>query len=263
MAQAQGDLDEAVRFLTERKVVPLTAHKNLRIIPTPVFMRGIFGVAGFESAPLLEPKLGAFYWVTPIPPEWTPAQVESKLREYNTYKFKLLTIHEAVPGHYTQGEYANLVQPELRRVLRGLFGNGPYVEGWGQYSEEVMLEQGFMGHDSKLAITFLKEELRVLTNAILDIRLHRMAMADEEAMDLMEKVSFQEHAEAVGKLQRAKLSSTQLCYYFLGWTEWRELRKKVQAHQGEAFNLARYHAAVLSEGAIPIREFYSILGLPK
>ena len=37
--------------------------------------------------------------------------MESKLREYNFYKLKLLTIHEAMPGHYVQMEIANDVQP--------------------------------------------------------------------------------------------------------------------------------------------------------
>ena len=46
-------------------------------------------------------------------------RVESKLREYNFYKLKLLTIHEAMPGHYVQGEFANDVQPKGRRRICG------------------------------------------------------------------------------------------------------------------------------------------------
>jgi len=34
------------------------------------------------------------------------------------YKLKLLTIHEAMPGHYVQAEYANRIEPKARRVLR-------------------------------------------------------------------------------------------------------------------------------------------------
>ena len=64
------------------------------------------------------PHLGAFYWLTPIPPSMEPARVESKLREYNFYGLKLLTIHEALPGHYLQFEYSNRVAPESRRLLR-------------------------------------------------------------------------------------------------------------------------------------------------
>ena len=87
-------------------------------------------VGGFNPAPVLEPQLGAFFWITPIPADWPKERVESKLREYNFYNLWLLVIHEAMPGHYVQGEFANDIQPKTRRVLRALFGNGPYVEGW-------------------------------------------------------------------------------------------------------------------------------------
>ena len=76
-------------------------------------MRGIYAVGGFNPAPALEPQLGAFYWITPIPAEWDQPRIESKLREYNFYKLKLLTLHEAIPGHYVQFEYANAIEPAI------------------------------------------------------------------------------------------------------------------------------------------------------
>jgi len=144
------------------------------VIPTPEFMRGVYSWA-FSAAPALEPKLGAFYWVTPIPPTG-PGSARSKLREYNYYKLKLLTIHEAMPGHYVQMEIANNVQPESRRVLRSVFGNGPYIEGWGEYATQTMLDEGFLGRSPEMALTFAKERLRVIANAILDVRLHMLDM---------------------------------------------------------------------------------------
>ena len=39
-----------------------------------------------------------FYAVSPIPKDWTDAQVDSFLREYNTRSIHNLTIHEAMPG---------------------------------------------------------------------------------------------------------------------------------------------------------------------
>ena len=56
-----------------------------------------------------------------------------------------LTIHEALPGHLLQGEYANRVTPEWRRVLRVVGGNGAYVEGWAVYAEHVMEQLGMTG----------------------------------------------------------------------------------------------------------------------
>ena len=113
--------------------------------------------------------------------------MESKLREYNFYNLRLLVIHEAMPGHYVQGEFANDMQPKTRRVLRALFGNGPYVEGWAQYITQVMLDEGFLDNSPELRLTLLKQELRVDANAILDIRLQTNRMTDEQAMELMEK----------------------------------------------------------------------------
>ena len=109
---ARKDLEEARAFVQQKHLLTLPTRANLQVIPTPEFMRGIYAVGGFNPAPALEPQLGAFYWVTPIPAAWPKERVESKLREYNFYKLKLLTIHEAMPGHYVQMEFANDVQPK-------------------------------------------------------------------------------------------------------------------------------------------------------
>src|SRR5262249_21829645 len=151
-----------------------------------------------------------------------------KLREYNFYNLKLLTIHEAMPGHYVQFEFANDVQPTSRRLLRAVFGNGPYIEGWAQFATQQMLDEGFLDHSPELALTFAKQDLRVLANAIMDVRFHMLNMTDQEAMDLMQKKTFQEKEEATGKLQRAKLSSTQLPTYYVGWRGWRKVRDDYQ-----------------------------------
>ncbi|MFN0170610.1 MAG: DUF885 domain-containing protein [Bryobacteraceae bacterium] len=252
MADARRDLDEARQFARQKDILALPARDNLQVIDTPEFMRGIYAVGGFNPAPALEPKLGAFYWLTPIPKDWPPQRVESKLREYNFYKLKLLTIHEAMPGHYVQFEYANDVQPKPRRVLRSIFGNGPYIEGWAQYITEVILDEGYLGGSPELRLTFLKEELRVLANAILDIRLHSKGMTDEEALKLMMEETFQEREEATAKLQRAKLSSCQLPTYLVGWREWRQVRQRYQKAKGSQFRLSEFHRKALEQGAVPM-----------
>jgi uncharacterized protein (DUF885 family) len=70
IADARRDLEEARRFVRAKSLLPLPPRDNLLVIETPEFMRGIYAVGGFMAAPALEPKLGAFYWVTPIPKEW-------------------------------------------------------------------------------------------------------------------------------------------------------------------------------------------------
>lgn len=261
MDDARKDLDEARAFVEAKRLMTLPGRGNLQVIPTPEFMRGGYPVGGFSPAPPLEPKLGAFYWVTPIPADWPRDKVESKLREYNFFKLKLLTIHEAMPGHYVQAEIASGIEPGSRRVLRSVLGNGPYIEGWAQYSEQAMLDEGFLDHAPEMELTFAKEQLRVISNAILDIRLQMLNMSDQEAFDLMEKRTFQEHTEAVEKLQRAKLSSCQLPTYYVGFNAWLKLREDYKRSRGGAFSLGEFHDRALKVGAVSMPGLRAVMGL--
>jgi uncharacterized protein (DUF885 family) len=249
---ARRDLEEARTFVVARHLLKLPPRSNLQVVPTPEFMRGIYAVGGFASAPALQPELGAFYWITPIPETWPAERVDSKLREYNFYKLKLLTIHEAMPGHYVQMEYANDVQPKGRRLLRSIFGNTPYIEGWGQYATQAMIDAGYLDRSPELALTFAKEELRVIANAILDIRLQSSNMTDEEALDMMQSQTFQEKEEATAKLQRAKLSSAQLPAYYVGWKAWIRVRDEYRKRKSNGFEEAAFHDAALRQGAVPL-----------
>jgi uncharacterized protein (DUF885 family) len=259
MDDARKDLEEARTFVREKHLLTLPARANLQVIPTPLFARGIYAVGGFSPAPALQPELGAFYWITPIPDSWPKERIDSKLREYNFYKLKLLTIHEAMPGHYVQFEFANDVQPKSRRLLRSIFGNGPYVEGWGQYSTQIMLDEGFLNHSPEMSLTFAKEELRVIANAILDIRLQMLNMTDQEAMDLMQKQTFQEAEEARAKLQRAKLSSAQLPTYFVGWRGWIKAREEFKQAKSSSFSLPDFNDRALKQGAVPLPVLSTLL----
>jgi uncharacterized protein (DUF885 family) len=252
MDQARKDLEEASNFVKAKHLVTLPARGNLQVIPTPEFMRGIYSVAGFNQAPALEPQLGAFYWVTPIPTTWPKERIESKLREYNTFGLMEITIHEAMPGHYVQMEIANNVEPKSRRLLRNIYGNGPYVEGWGMYAQQLMSDQGYMNNSVELRLTLLKHLLRSIANAILDIRLQTMGMTDQQALDLMINDTFQEKEEATGKLQRAQLSSCQLPMYFIGWRGWLDVREEYKKRKGAAFHLSEFHDAALKESAVPL-----------
>ncbi len=262
-SEAQKTLAETRAFLAANpaKLVAPPPRDNLKLIKTPEFMRGIYAVGGFNPAPPLEPQLGAFYWLTPIPPSWPKERVESKLREYNEYGLRILTIHEAIPGHYVQFEYAASVEPAPRRLLRSIFGSGVYVEGWAVYATDVMLEAGYHGNTPEMQMTFMKQLLRAIANTILDIRLHTGNMTRDEALDLMTTKTFQEREEALAKWQRAQLSVCQLPTYYAGYKEWKQLRADVQAKEGAAFSASAFHERVLKAGALPMKEIRTLLGL--
>ena len=252
LQHVKDDLAGITQFIRDKKIVSLSQRENLKVIPTPAFMRGIYSVGGFRQAPPLEPTAEAEYWVTPIAASVPQEKAESKLREYNNWVLKWLTIHEALPGHYIQFEHANSVEPETRRLLRALLGNGAYVEGWAEYVSQVLMQEGFQNHDPRFVLSMKKIRLRVLANAILDVRMQTMKMTDAEAIDLMTQSAFQTQAEAEGKLQRAKLSSAQLPTYYVGTSEWWDLRKKYQQAKGRKFSLMEFHDRALDEGPLPV-----------
>jgi len=252
MASAQQALTSATAFVKAKDLLTLPPNANLKVIETPVFMRGLYGVGGFNPAPALEPTLGAFFWVTPIPSTWPQSRIDSKLREYNDSGMAHLAVHEAMPGHYVQAEYANEVQPRSRRLLRNIFGNGAYVEGWAVYSQALMADQGYLGDTLGYRLTLQKQLLRVLANTILDVRLQTLGMSDAQALDLMTRSTYQETEEATAKLQRAKLSSCQLPTYYAGYKGWLEVREHYRAKQGAAFSLKEFHENALRQGAVPL-----------
>jgi uncharacterized protein (DUF885 family) len=259
MDEARKSLAQATAFVKEKGLVTLPTRANLQVTETPEFIRGIYAVGGFNPAPALEPQLGAFYWVTPIPKTWTKDRVESKLREYNRFGLQQLTIHEAMPGHYVQFEYADDVQPPSRRVLRDVFGSGPYVEGWAFYTQQMMSDEGYIAEQPGMRLTMLKQMLRGIANTVLDIRLQSMGMTDQQALDLMIKVTYQEKEEATAKLQRAQLSSCQLPTYFAGWKGWLDTREQFKKDQGSAYTLRNFHDRALKEGAVPLSVLSGLL----
>jgi uncharacterized protein (DUF885 family) len=259
MQTVKDDLVDIRQFIVANSIVSLKSRDNLKVIPTPPFMRGIYSVAGFHSAPPLDPNAEAEFWVTPIDPKTPADMAESKLREYNNWVLKWLSIHEALPGHYVQAEHANEIQPVTRRLARSLFGNGAYAEGWAEYGAQVMMQQGFANNDPRYRISYLKVWLRALGNTVLDVRMQTMNMTDDQAMSFMMNDAFQTRAEAEGKLQRAKLSSTQLPTYYVGTSEWWHLRRAYEAAKGKDFTLADFHDRALDQGALPVPWLEKIL----
>jgi uncharacterized protein (DUF885 family) len=241
-----GDLldfcrDENARieaFCVERDLIGL-ANEPLEIRWTPVFLRS-FGGAMLSSPGPLDKGQKAFFAITPMPDDWSEEQRESNLREDNDRMLRLLTIHEAVPGHYLQGVYAN----RCPSIVRAIFASGLFAEGWAVYVTQVMMDAGYGADDPALMLVHWKFYLRSVTNAIIDAKIHCEGMTEDEAVGLMVDGGFQEHAEARAKFDRARLSSTQLSTYFAGSVEMWDIEREVRRRDAIASGDPRGAAAV-------------------
>lgn len=257
---ARHALDETRTFVREHALVtlydeqPAQGSATLEIIPMPEFQRGV-ALAYCDSPGPLDHGQKTFYVISPIPDDWTEAQVKSFLREYNTRSIDDLTIHEAMPGHYVQLLHSNRYHSTLRAVL----ASGTFIEGWAVYAERMMIEQGFRGGDPLMHLIQLKWYLRTIGNAILDQAVHVDGMSREDAMHLMTHDTFQEEREASAKWVRAQLTAAQLPTYFVGVNEHLALREEARRKWGKAFTLERYHDSVLSYGSPPVRYVRELL----
>lgn len=274
-------------FVKAKSLVTMDDAEVLEVIWTPPHQRGVF-IAGLAAPGALEPRgsgLPSFYLVQPVPEDWPSSQRESFLREYNDFMLEILSIHEAIPGHFVQLYYAKREPSKIRKVL----ANGPFVEGWAVYTEKVMVDAGYAGPDPKdgakrpkgvgkalwklmqspelrakaIALHGLKFYLRSVTNAILDHGVHAGTMTEDEAVKLMVERSFQQEGEAKAKWVRAQVTSTQLSTYFVGAQAWLRLRAHAEARARDVnkpFDLAAFHDAALSHGAPPVHRLSILLG---
>ena len=235
-------------FIRERDLIGL-AETPLQIIWTPPFLRAFGGAMLIPPGPL-DRGLDSFFAITPMPDDWTDAQRESKLREDNARQLRLLTIHEAVPGHYLQLEYAN----RSGSLVRTAFSSGVFSEGWAVYVTQVMMDVGYGADDPALMLVHWKFYLRAIINTLLDIRNQAGDLDEAEAMRLMVDGGFQEEAEAANKWDRARLSSTQLCEYYLGAVELTDLEHEARRRSeaaGQPFAWRPFLESVLAHGSPP------------
>jgi uncharacterized protein (DUF885 family) len=244
---AKTSLQSATDFVREKALVTLP-DAPVDVILMPEFQRGV-AVAYCDSPGPLDKGLKTFYAISPIPDDWSQAQADSFLREYNGRMIHLLSIHEGIPGHYLEGGHS----AKYPSVLRGVLRSGLFAEGWAVYTERMLQEQGYLGGDPLFQLVQLKFYLRTIANALLDQGVHVDGWSREQAMRLMTHDAFQQESEAAGKWVRAQLTSAQLPTYFVGAQEHFDLRKAMQEKLGDRFDLKAYHDQVLSYGAPPVR----------
>lgn len=255
--RARETLAEATEFVRAKGFIRMP-DGPVRVITMPKFQQGN-AVAYNDPPGPFEKGQQNFYAVSPIPAEWSDAQADSFLTEYNDYMIHDISIHEAMPGHYHQLDHSNRTDNPLRAML----WSGPFVEGWAVYAEGVMKDEGYLNGDPLFKLTVLKMRLRSVTNTLLDIGIHTEGLTREQAMDLMQKGAFQAEREAAGKWVRANLSSVQLLSYFTGYEEHRMLRAEAERRWGKDFTQRRYHDTVLGFGSPPVKYARALMfGLP-
>ncbi|MGZ4058344.1 MAG: DUF885 domain-containing protein [Bacteroidia bacterium] len=243
----EKQIPELIDFIKKKDLIYIDPSKPLVVRREPDYMAGVAGAS--ISAPGPYDKKGNTYYNVGSLAGWDKEKAESYLREYNYYILQILSIHEAIPGHYTQLIYSN----QSPSLIKSLFGNNAMIEGWAVYSERIMLENDYGNNEDEMWLMYYKWNLRSTCNTILDYSVHTKNMSKEEAMNLLMNEAFQEKAEAEGKWKRVSVTQVQLCCYFTGYTEIYDFREELKKQMGDQFNLKKFHEKFLSYGSAPVK----------
>ncbi|MCP4045877.1 MAG: DUF885 domain-containing protein [Gammaproteobacteria bacterium] len=157
-----------------------------------------------------------------------------------------LTVHEARPGHEMQ--FAALVENGTSLARSTYAFNSANVEGWGLYSEAIMMEH--LPLEGQLFTLFAR--LQRSARMFMDPMVNLGKMTPEEAVEFMVNQIGLSRAMASSEADRyAFLAPGQATSYYYGYRNLQRLRTEVEMALGDRFNQLEYHDFILKQGLLP------------
>jgi uncharacterized protein (DUF885 family) len=255
------NLEMIRQFVVDRKVITLPSKVRAKVMETPQFMRATSFASMDTPGPFEKKATEAYYYVTPVEPEWPKQQKEEWLTAFNYYTTDIVSTHEAYPGHYVQFLCLN-ASPATR--LEKIFSSYAFVEGWAHYAEQMMVDEGF-GTSSK-AVQTANERLKAakyrlaqtdeallrVCRLCVSIKMHCQGMTVDQATQFFVDNCYYEPKTARQEAMRGAFDPEYL-YYTLGKLEILKLREDYRKQEGAKFSLRKFHDELLQHGAPPLR----------
>jgi uncharacterized protein (DUF885 family) len=227
--------------------IEVPSEVRCRVRPTPSFAADR-SFASLDAPGAFETKADeAYFNVTTPDPSWSPGRIEEHLRGYSRWSVPSVSLHEAYPGHYVHFLYGKRAPTFVRKSM----GCGSFAEGWAVYCEEGMLDQGYRKGDPRFEFGVMRWALVRACRFQVGIRVHTRGMTMDQAVQYFVDHAGMERANAEREAYRAAFDPTYIIYE-LGALQIRKLRDDVARTQGAAFDLARFHESMLSQGSLPV-----------
>ncbi len=172
------------QFIEQNKIITLPSKLLPFVEETPPFQRALT-TAAMDTPGAYETKATeAMFYVTLPGADWKPEKVEEWMEGFNHGTIVSTAAHEVYPGHYTQFLWLGAAPSKTRKVLY----NNSNAEGWAHYCEQMMLDEGYGGHDPKLRMGQLVDALLRDARFIVGIEMHtgKMTLAQGQAFFIKE-----------------------------------------------------------------------------
>ncbi len=223
---------------------------KITVVRSPPEMRGM-SLASMNPAGPLEPSATDADFEVNTPDASMPEGQRRALAAFHAPgAIDLVAIHEAIPGHYLQ----HLANRENASRARKIIWASTTGEGWAHYCEQAVLDAGYTGKDPvRTRAFYLRMALQRATRVLVDVGENDGSLTPDAGAKLLEDRAFLAPAAAHIEARRAVLAPANMFTYTYGKLKILEARREVEAREGKAFDLVRFHDQLLKLGSIPVR----------
>jgi uncharacterized protein (DUF885 family) len=245
---------EAIRqYIIDKKILTVSSEVRVKVKEMPKYLR-VYAAMMDIPGPWEKNATEAYYYVTPVEPEWSQKQKEAWLENNNYYYTDIASFHEAYPGHFIQNIVLNA--SSATRIEK-IFPSYTFTEGWAHYGEQMMIEEGYgnTGDPIKAAKYRLAqsgEALLRLCRFCMSLKMHCEGLSVDGATKFF--MNNWHHDEYSSGLEAIRGTyDPRYLFYTLGKLEVLKLKEDYKKQEGANFSLQKFHDQLLENGMPPIR----------
>jgi uncharacterized protein (DUF885 family) len=197
------------------------------------------GAKAFYFAPATDGSRGGTFFIN-----------TEDVSSWGRFELEAMAFHEGVPGHHLQLAIASELPdsiPEFRKHLH----SSAYAEGWGLYTERLSDEMGLYSSSLDRMGMYSADSMRAC-RLVVDTGLHALGWSRQQAIDFMVANSPLREGVCRPEVDRYICHPGQATSYMIGRLEIERIRREAEERQGEAFDVRRFHSAVLDSGSLPL-----------
>ena len=166
---------------------------------------------------------------------------------HSKYSLPDLAMHEAIPGHVWQGEYANQMP-----LIRSIFAFNAYSEGWALYAEQLADELGLYDDFEVGRLGYLQSLAFRACRLVVDTGLHAKRWTREEGVRFFVERNGSNPLEVASEVDRYCSWAGQACGYKVGHSEIVRQRGRAEAALGAKYDLRDFNNVVVEGGNVPL-----------
>lgn len=242
-AKSPEEVEERYKYHLDR-IEPLMEHYFLNIPKAayqvkrldPAFESGV--AYGYFRPPSESNPVGTYFYNS------------SDLENRSQLQAAALIYHEILPGHHFQValQHENQLLPRIRRESMDVTG---YIEGWAEYASGLPYEMGL--YESYDWYGRLIHERFIAQRLVVDTGMNLLGWSLQQARDYMAQTTIESAQQIASETLRFSTESPgQALAYRVGHLKILELREKAKQELGEAFDIRKFHDALLSPGSLPL-----------